>query len=304
MTQVAVQKTPEFITMLDKSRKEIEKALPSIMSSERFIRMAITEIRKSDKLMECSPMSLISCSLQAAQLGLEFGSSLGEIYLVPYGKEATIQVGYKGLLTLARRSGEIVSIDAAAVYENDHFECEKGDNPSLRHKMVFPRTKPVLYYAIAKLKSGAINFEVMEIEEIEYIRDTYSKAADKDAWKKSFSEMAKKTVLRRLMKILPKSTELIDAIAIEDQHSTIEHTERRPELLAAVSQGQMHPSVKEHEHAFNELMASLMAAEKLGIDTSDFPSKELSEYSTQEVFACLEILRTRIAERKAKDGSR
>lgn len=304
MSQVAVQKTPEFMVMLDKSRKEIQKALPAIMSSERFIRMAITEIRKSEKLMECSPMSLISCALQAAQLGLEFGSSLGEIYLVPYAKEATIQVGYKGLLTLARRSGEIVSIDAAVVYENDHFECERGDSPSLKHKLVFPRTRPVMYYAVARLKTGALMFEVMEIEEVEYIRDTYSKGADKDAWKKSFSEMAKKTVLRRLMKLLPKSTELADAIAMEDSHTTIDETpQRRPELLASVSQGQMHPSDREHEQAFNELMASIMTAEKLGIDTSDLPSKELSEYSTQEVFACLEILRTRINERKTKNGS-
>ena len=116
---------------------QIAKALPSVMTPERFSRIAMTAVTKSPTLGRCTPGSFMGALLTAAQLGLEPNTPLGQAYLIPYKNkgvlECQFQLGYRGLIGLAHRSGELRSIEAHIVYENDEFEYELGLEPKLKH---------------------------------------------------------------------------------------------------------------------------------------------------------------------------
>jgi recombination protein RecT len=167
--------------------------------------------------MECDPYSFMGALLSCAQLGLEPGSGLGHVYLIPYGKNVNMQLGYKGMIDLARRSGQIVSLTAHDVYAKDEFSYELGLNEALIHKpyMDGDRGEFVCVYAVAKLVGGGHQIGVMSKSDIEKIRKM-SKMPNSDPWKLHYGEMAKKTVIRRLFKYLPVSIEMQQATEIED----------------------------------------------------------------------------------------
>jgi recombination protein RecT len=133
-------------------------------------------------------------------------------------KEVQFQVGYKGLLALARRSGEISTITAEVVHANDTFAYQLGDEPMIDHKPSLEDEpgEPIFVYAIAKLKDGGIQRVVMTRGAIEKIR-TRSKAGSSGPWVTDWEEMAKKTAIKRLCKLLPMSIELADAIATDTE---------------------------------------------------------------------------------------
>ncbi|WP_400162889.1 recombination protein RecT [Brevibacillus sp. TJ4] len=186
---------------------EIEKALPSHMNADRMARIALTTIRTTPKLLECNVSSLLGAVMQAAQLGLEPGL-IGHCYIIPYGREAQFIIGYKGMIDLARRSGNIESIYAHCVYEADEFNYELGLHPKLHHKPATGRRGEMKYvYAVAHFKDGGYQFEVMDKEEIEK-RRSRSKASKNGPWVTDYEEMAKKTVIRHMWKYLPISIEI------------------------------------------------------------------------------------------------
>ena len=208
--------------LLDKSAGEFERALPRHLDIDRFMRIAFTTIRQNPKLLECSATSLLAAVMQAAQLGLEPDGILGHAYLVPYrnsktgSTEAQFQVGYKGLISLARRSGEVRSICAHVVHENDFFDFAYGLHEKLEHKPArSERGKSVAAYAIAHFKDGGYAFEVMFSEDIEKIR-AKSKAKDAGPWVDYTEEMWRKTAVRRLAKYLPLSVEFQRAAALDE----------------------------------------------------------------------------------------
>lgn len=214
---------------------QIKAALPRHMTPERLARIVTTEIRKVPKLAECTPVSFFGAVIQCAQLGLEPGNALGHAYILPYEKrakvggewktvavEAQLIIGYRGMIDLARRSGQIVSIDARAVYEGDRFECRLGLDPHIEHEPDWNnpnRTqddKLQFVYSVAKLKDGGIQFDVMSRAEIEGIR-ARSKAKDNGPWKTDYVAMALKTVVRRLFKFLPVSIEMQTAVGLDER---------------------------------------------------------------------------------------
>lgn len=208
------------------SRAQIELALPKHLSADRLIRVAMTSIITTPKLIECSQRSLLGAVIQCAQLGLEPGI-LGMAYLVPFWNsrassfEVQLIPGYRGLLALARRSGEISTIIAHEVRVGDAFKYEYGLEPILRHtpsEAVDRHTKDIShFYAVARLKDGGVQFEVMTKAEVDHHRDRYSKAAKAGPWVTDYTEMGKKTALRRLSKLLPVSIELQTAVALSEQ---------------------------------------------------------------------------------------
>ena len=198
---------------LKKMGPEIEKALPKHMDADRMARIALTTIRTNPKLLECSVPSLLGAVMQSAQLGLEPGL-VGHCYFVPFKNGKTGQsevqfiIGYKGMIDLARRSGNIESIYAHAVYANDTFEYEYGLHPKLVHKPAMTeRGEFIGAYAVAHFKDGGYQFEFMPKEEIERRRKR-SKAANAGPWVTDYEEMAKKTVIRHMWKYLPISIEI------------------------------------------------------------------------------------------------
>lgn len=202
---------------------EIKKALPSVITPERFTRMVLTAMSTNPQLVQCTPKSFLGAMMQAAQLGVEPNTPLGQAYLIPYRNHGTLecqfQLGYKGMIDLAYRSGEITDISAHEVYENDTFEYELGLTPKLKHiPALKDRGNVILYYAVYHTKSGGYGFEVMSRDDVTRHMNQYSKAAGKglSPWSTNFDEMAKKTVLKKVLKYAPLKTDFVRAMATDE----------------------------------------------------------------------------------------
>lgn len=206
---------------------EIAKALPSVITPERFSRMVLSAISTTPKLASCTPQSFLGAMMTSAQLGLEVNTPLGQAYLLPYDNrkkgitECQFQLGYKGLIDLAYRSGEVSIIQAHEVYENDDFEYELGMEPKLRHiPAKINRGKVICYYAMFKTKDGGYGFDVMSIEDIQVHARKYSKAYGSGPWQTNFDEMAKKTVLKKVLKYAPLKSDFVRAAAQDESIKT------------------------------------------------------------------------------------
>ncbi|MFD8546818.1 recombinase RecT [Streptomyces sp. NPDC059649] len=160
--------------------------------------------------------------MTCAQLGLEPGGALGEAYLLPFWNkrvrayEVQLVIGYQGMIRLFWQHPAAAGLAAHAVYENDEFEYEYGLDPVLRHKPArSDRGRPTDYYAVAKMANGGSAFVVMSVEDVEAIRQR-SKSRDSGPWSTDYDAMARKTVIRQLFKLLPKSPELARAVAHDE----------------------------------------------------------------------------------------
>lgn len=201
----------------------IKKALPSVITPERFTRMVLSALSATPKLAECSPQSFLAAMMTAAQLGVEPNTALGQAYLLPYrnhgNMECQFQLGYKGLIDLAYRSGEVSVIQAHTVYENDVFEYELGMDPKLRHVPAkADRGEAVAYYAMFKTKDGGYGFEVMSVDDVQRHAQRYSKSygSGSSPWRSNFDEMAKKTVLKRALKYAPLKSDFVRGVAQDE----------------------------------------------------------------------------------------
>jgi len=203
-------------------KKQVQLAIPKHMTVDRLLRVAMTAIRTNPKLMDCTPKSLMACLMGCAQLGLEPEPFLGQAYLVPFKNkmgqmEAQLIPGYRGYITLARRSGEVQSVSAQCVYTNDQFRLQYGLNEALDHapedgdRGVFKGA-----YVVFRYKDGSHSFDYMTKGQIDKIRER-SKAKDSGPWITDYDEMAKKTVIRRHVKLAPLSIEMAKAAALEER---------------------------------------------------------------------------------------
>lgn len=195
-------------SMMDQFRR----ALPRHLSPDRFARIAITALTRTPKLQQCTPESLMKCLLDLSATGLEPDGR--RAHLIPYGNECTLIIDYKGLVELIRRSGEVVGLRAETVCEFDEFDWVNGE---ITHKVDWrrPRGEVQAVYAEAKMKDGETQTAVMTREEVEAIRER-SRAGNNGPWKTDWSEMAKKTAVRRLSKMLPLSSEVAQSVAADD----------------------------------------------------------------------------------------
>lgn len=206
---------------LEKMKSQLCMALPKHLNSERLTRIALTLLRETPKLTTCTSDSFLKCLMVTAQLGLEPGL-LGHVYFVPYGKEATIIIGYKGMLDLATRSGKILSIEARVIRTKEKCAIKYGLDSSIDHEIDHTqsdRGETIGYYAVAKLVGGGTQFEFMHKTEIDKVRNQ-SKAGQSGPWVTHYDEMAKKTCIRRLFKYLPISIELQSAINLDEANDT------------------------------------------------------------------------------------
>lgn len=241
MAAKAPQTTAQLLAS-PKIQSQIKAALPAHMTPERMARIATTEMRKNPKLAQCEPLSFIGAVIQCAQLGLEPGSALGHAYILPFDvkkkergewvtvrTDAQVIIGYRGMLDLARRSGQIQSISARVVHAGDKFSYAYGLEEHLTHVPTEGEPgAPTHFYAVAKFKDGGFQFEVMSIAAVHKIRDetqgykaylaNVAKNYKADSpWISNEDEMGRKTVLRRLFKWLPVSVELQRAVTLDEQ---------------------------------------------------------------------------------------
>lgn len=229
--QKAAQKKDALTTiggMLEQMKPQMSAALPKHITPDRMMRVALTAIQNTPKLLECDKKSLLMAILRASQLGLEPDGILGQAYLIPYGKQVQLIVGYKGLIDLARRSGEVSNIIAREVCANDLFTVDFSQEIPFVHKPLLEGDRgPVkFFWALARFKDGGFHWDYMSREEVLKIRDGSSgwqaavkfKSTANSPWVKHEIEMGKKTVIRRISKYLPMSVqkaaiieELVDA---------------------------------------------------------------------------------------------
>lgn len=218
---------------------EIVKMLPKHLNAERLLKVAQIAATTTPALAKCDVASLVGAIGQCAQMGLEPNTVLGHAYLVPFnvkrkdadGNERWVNsvqviIGYKGLIDLARRSGQIVSIAAHEVCENDEFELVYGLDEKLNHTPAMGERGAIIgFYAIAKLKDGGHAFEFMSRYQVDEIMRASQSKGKYGPWHDHYTEMGRKTVIRRLAKYLPLSIEFQTAAALDsmaeggkDQH--------------------------------------------------------------------------------------
>ena len=218
-----------------KERKEsFNQALPAnTVNVDRFMQSAMLAITnpKMPNLRVCTKESIFRALKEAASYGLELNGTFGQAYLIPYNEKVNgkyemtchFQMGYKGLIALARRSNTIKTIAAEPVHENDIFEVQLGMGRSLSHKIdiMKERGEVIGYYCLVELCNGGSQFKVMSKKDVENHRNKFSKAYDSkdpnNIWNKNFDAMALKTVVIQALKLCPISIEAMDAVIREER---------------------------------------------------------------------------------------
>jgi recombination protein RecT len=182
---------------------ELQKAMPNNLDPKRLVRQVMTLAQTNPDLLLCTQLSVLTGCIKAAELGLELTGPLGHAYLVPRknkqtgAREATFQTGWKGLVLLAFRSGNVASMPVRTVHENDEFEVEYGTDQRIVHRPAKKdRGAAAGYYAVVNYKSGGKDFEYLTKEEVIAHKAKYG--GDGPAWRTSFDAMAMKTALRML----------------------------------------------------------------------------------------------------------
>lgn len=219
----------ELVLQITKFESEIVKALPQHIDAKRMSRMIITEVRKIPDLAICDRASFFAAMIQCARLGLEPGAGLGYIYLIPRWnnkigmKEVQIIIGYQGMIDLVERSGR-VTIDAQVVYAKDQFRYKLGLKPELEHVPYWGIDDPgdvVGCYAVATYQDGRTKFRVLTRYQIEKAKAASDNGGEgkHSPWQSEYGEMARKTAIRRLFKVLPKNPDdphLTRVLQLED----------------------------------------------------------------------------------------
>lgn len=209
---------------LEKMKPAISQALPKNtgMSAERLSRITLTTIKTNPNLLNCSIESLLGAVLQSAQLGLE-PNLMGSCYFIPYKNTVSFQIGYRGLIDLVTRKGDVQTIVAKEVRKGDLFQYEWGRHENLKHIPAPEHLRGEIeyFYAYAILKNGGFSFEVMHVSAIEKIRNEHSISYkfDKNGssiWVKHYEAMAKKTVIKQLIKYLPISVDIQEAVSHDE----------------------------------------------------------------------------------------
>jgi recombination protein RecT len=210
-----------LISLLNAMKPEIQKALPRHISPERIARIATTALRRTPNLAMCTPESFLGALLTSSQLGLEVNTPEGEAYLIPYKNECTLVVGYRGLTKLFWQHPQAKHIDAQAVYDGDEFDYAYGLDPFLKHKPAPDGRRGATvryYYAVATLQGGGSAFVVLTPDQVKELRGgkegPSGDIADPMRW------MERKTALKQVCKILPKTVELQAALAADENVRT------------------------------------------------------------------------------------
>ena len=224
---VKLTKSMTIVDMVKAMEPEIRRALPSVLTPERFTRMALSAINNTPELANCMPMSFIAALMNAAQLGLEPNTPLGQAYLIPYKNkgilECQFQLGYKGLIDLAYRTGQIQMIQAHVVREFDEFAYQYGLDSTLVHRPGTGERGDITFiYGLFKLNNGGYGFEVSNKEDMDAFAAKYSKSFGSrySPWTENYEDMAKKTVIKRALKYAPISADFQKALSMDETIKT------------------------------------------------------------------------------------
>ena len=243
----------------DEFKRQVSKVLPRTITPERFARVALTATFRNPRLLECSRESLLQCLMDLSSMGLEPDGR--RAHLIPFKDkngvyQCSLIIDYKGIAELVRRHGDVAHIHCDVVGANDEFQCRFGTGGKLEHTpAINDRGRIYCAYSYVRLKDGAEEYDVMNLEDIERIRSRSRSGHDEKApWTTDWNEMAKKTVFRRHSKTLPLSPELRDAIERDDELPATEQerfTAARPATASVASSPRL-PRAKRTETNFED----------------------------------------------------
>lgn len=207
----------EFRDYLDKRKTALSQVAARHMNTDQVLKVVLNCVTKTPALQNCTLQSIFRSVLQSVELGLVPGSALGHAYLVPYGQECTLIPGYRGLIDLMRRTGDVSTITAQAVYGGDEFDYEFGLEPRLKHKPAGEVTDANLThaYCVVKFKDGGAQFGVLNRKQIDAIR-ARSRSGNRGPWVTDYAAMAIKTAIRQVAKLCPMSIEVSKALAVDE----------------------------------------------------------------------------------------
>lgn len=202
---------------------------------------AMQILKGNDYLAKLSPESIRDSIINVALCGLTLNPALKFAYLIPRGQKCVLDISYIGMIKILTDAGAVKNIDASVIYENDEFEMIRGSNPKLYHKRTFKSEKVLGAYAIAFFRDGGFQFEFMTKSELDKIKNSSESMKNVNTmkfspWNNHESEMQKKTVLKRLTKLLPKthfSDELISMLSNEHQSDVEEYPKENQEVSYA-----------------------------------------------------------------------
>lgn len=207
----------------------IENALPKDFNKERFVQNCLALRNDNEAIKKANPKDVVAGLLKGAYMGLDFFNK--ECYLIPYGGKLNFQTDYKGEIkfTKAFSTRPIKDIYAKVVRQGDDFEETIVNGvPSINFSpLPFNGGDIVGAFAICLFNDGGMIYETMSIQDIQAVRNNYSKAKNSDAWKNSFDEMAKKTVLRRLTKHIDKNVDSVEALKAYEEGSDMNFVNKR-----------------------------------------------------------------------------
>lgn len=212
-----------LVALLEDMRPHLERVAAHHLNPGRMLQLATTLLKTTPDLAKCTPFTFLGAVMQCAQVGLEPGV-LGRAYIIPFFNrkkgvmEAQFVIGYRGIIELARRSGELSSIVARPVAKEDTFEFEYGLEERLVHKPPLDRDRGAAYcyYGVAHFKDGGHVVHVMSRADVERYR-ARSRASGNGPWVTDYDPMACKTVIRRMEPYLPLTAEAHEAV-MRDEH--------------------------------------------------------------------------------------
>lgn len=218
--QIQTRKDDSLSGLVTRMAPQMARAMPSHLNADKLARIALTALRTTPKLEQCTPASFMACVMQCSVLGLEMNTPLGLAYLIPRKQECTMIIGYQGMIELAMRSGRVSSIFAHAVHDGDDFNYKLGLNPDIHHVPSDAPERdcwPITHvYAVARIKDAEPIFTVLSKAQVDARRlRSPSAKSSYSPWQTDFEAMALKSAVRALFKWMPKSTELARVEAIE-----------------------------------------------------------------------------------------
>jgi recombination protein RecT len=275
------EKMSQLRHVFEKSKPNIAALLPKHLTAEKVLKLVLSAASRTPTLLECTPTSILLSTMQSAALGLEPNTPLQQAYLVPYwnnkikAKEAQFIPGYRGLIQLAIQSGEVRSIEARVVHERDEFQVRYGLDATIIHipYMLGDPGPLVAVYALAKFHNGDPNFEVMTKYQVDQIRK-FSKSGESGPWVDHYEEMARKTVVRRLAKMLPMSVDKSQAFNRALEHQAAAEAGDGPDFSDVIEGVVDEPEKEAEQDELANRLAS-KAAERKGEVQSEVLTEQL-----------------------------
>lgn len=231
--------------LLNRYKPVVAKLLARFdVTEETFLAQVANAMRAQPKLWHCDPGTVLGAALRCAQVGLAPNDGSNACWIIPYGKVATFQLGYGGVLELARRANPGVLFSGATVYPHDVFSLEMVNGTSkLRHVPYFSRSGKVgqsrggpgrAWYVTISWPDGRSHVHWVDREQVEYHR-SFSKQPDGEAWTRSYDAMALKSAILDMKRWLPTSPQLATAVAADGAVVDVRELEAEPTAGEAIA---------------------------------------------------------------------